>query len=552
MTCGECSALLAHDQRYCTQCGARRGELPPFVSDVLGDLGRGTVSAAPVAVAAAVAAEPARTGRLAGLQMPSPRAAAVAVMSLLAFGVVLGSAVSPAAPTAAAPVILAESPPPAAAPVNTATVSTSGGGGGSAPASSAPAPVASPAPAAPPQQNSTGGDNSAPPAGPTLPPIQHVFLIVLSQQSEADAFGEQSTAPYLAKTLVKKGELVENYYGVTSGELANEVGMLSGQGPTPDTAVDCPQFADIAPGTIGDDGQVAGNGCLYPAQTQTLADQLTTAGKSWKAYAEDVGNGPVGEAKTCRHPALGSADSEQSPRPGDAYLTWRNPFVYFHSLIDAQSCASYDVGLDQLKNDLRSPQTAPALAYIVPNRCHDGSDDPCAPGQPSGMAAADGFLKTVVPEIMKSPAYTNGGMIAITFAQAPQTGLNADPSGCCDNPAQYPNLAGVAPVGSTGPTGATGATGSTGPTGATGPTGTTGPSDVTGGSVVPTGGGGKVGLLLLSPYVKAGTDNTIDFFNHFSLLKSIEALFSLDNLGYAQDPALPTFDQTVYNAKTSG
>jgi hypothetical protein len=57
-----------------------------------------------------------------------------------------------------------------------------------------------------------------------------------------------------------------------------------------------------------------------------------------------------------------------------------------------------------------------------------------------------------------------------------------------------------------------------------------------------------VGLLLLSPYVKAGTENTTDYFNHFSLLKSFEDLFSLDHLGYATDPALPAFDRVVYNA----
>ena len=45
---------------------------------------------------------------------------------------------------------------------------------------------------------------------------------------------------------------------------------------------------------------------------------------------------------------------------------------------------------------------------------------------------------------------------------------------------------------------------------------------VTNGSVTPTGGGGRVGLLLLSSFVKAGTENT-DYYNHFSLLRSWDA-----------------------------
>jgi hypothetical protein len=47
--------------------------------------------------------------------------------------------------------------------------------------------------------------------------------------------------------------------------------------------------------------------------------------------------------------------------------------------------------------------------------------------------------------------------------------------------------------------------------------------------------------------VKPGTTNTIDDYNHFSLLGSIEDLFSLQHLGYAGAPGLLVFDKTVYN-----
>jgi hypothetical protein len=70
--------------------------------------------------------------------------------------------------------------------------------------------------------------------------------------------------------------------------------------------------------------------------------------------------------------------------------------------------------------------------------------------------------------------------------------------------------------------------------------------------VSPTGGGGQVGLLLISPYVKPGSTDTLDYFNHFSLLASIEDLFGLTHLGYGKDPALPLFYGSVYNAYKSG
>jgi phosphatidylinositol-3-phosphatase len=40
--------------------------------------------------------------------------------------------------------------------------------------------------------------------------------------------------------------------------------------------------------------------------------------------------------------------------------------------------------------------------------------------------------------------------------------------------------------------------------------------------------------------------DVIDYFNHFSLLASIEQLFGLQRLGYASDPQLPVFGAPVY------
>jgi hypothetical protein len=462
--------------------------------------------------------------------MPSPRVAAIATMALLAFGVLVGSAVSPAVNSGASPTVLIASAP--------APAQTQAGAASTAAAPPVATPAATPAPT-PPQQvitvvkspPSSGATGPTGPSTPALPAVRHVFLIMLSDQGYTAAFGPNSPAPYLAQTLTKQGELLANYYGVASGELANGVALVSGQGPNPQTAANCPQYADVSPGTVGTDGQVAGSGCLYPKQATTLPDELAANGQTWKAYVEDIGNGPAGEPKTCRHPAPGAADPNQSPRPGDAYVTWRNPFVHFHSVIDTPACATSDVGLDQLAPDLKQASTTPALVYVVPNRCHDGSDQPCAPGQPAGLPAADAFLKTVVPEIQQSAAYKDGGMIAITFDQAPQTGPNADSSSCCQQPT-YPNM----PAGTTGPSGPTGSSGASGPTGASGATGAT------------TGGGGHVGLLLISSFVKAGSVNMTDDYNHFSLLRSIEDLFSLPHTGFAGAAGVPAFDRTVYNA----
>jgi phosphatidylinositol-3-phosphatase len=549
--CAECGTPLLHDQRYCLACGARHGPLPAAVATLIA---AGLRAGEPWAFE-----EPSLDAEEGDHDvlwwMPAPRAAAVAVMALLAFGAVVASVVSPPADSAAsAPVIVALSKPPtAAAPASDAGGSDVSTGDASS-ADAAPTTDTAPAPQAP---ADSGTPVPALPDGPALPDVRHVFLIVLTGHGEDEAFGEHSPAPYLAKDLAPQGELLANYYGVAQSELANGIALISGQGPTAQTAANCPQYGEIAPGTVGSDGQVAGDGCVYPAKALTLADQLTAAGRIWRAYVEDVDKGPAGAATSCRHPALGTADADLAPRPGDAYVTWRNPFVYFHSLLDGPTCASDDVGFGQLAQDLRSTTSTPSFSYVVPNRCHDGAETPCAPGQPAGLAAADAWLHTVVPEILRSAAYKDGGLIAITFDEAPQSGPHADSGSCCDEP-QYPNLATTttsAPV----PTGTTPTTPATTPTTpattttTTTPTTTTTttPTTTTDSTAVPGSppGGGRVGLLLLSQFVKPGTVNTTESYDHFSLLRSIEDLFSLDHLGYAADPALPAFDTVVYNAK---
>jgi hypothetical protein len=59
-------------------------------------------------------------------------------------------------------------------------------------------------------------------------------------------------------------------------------------------------------------------------------------------------------------------------------------------------------------------------------------------------------------------------------------------------------------------------------------------------------GGGQVGLLMISPYVPAHKLNTIETYNHFSLLKSIEDLFGLPHLGYAANKQVPTLTPALF------
>src|SRR6185312_2754706 len=67
----------------------------------------------------------------------------------------------------------------------------------------------------------------------TLPPIRHVFLIVLENKSFEGAFGPGSPAPYLAKSLPARGALLTQYYATGHWSLDNYIALVSGQAPNP-------------------------------------------------------------------------------------------------------------------------------------------------------------------------------------------------------------------------------------------------------------------------------------------------------------------------------
>jgi hypothetical protein len=385
---------------------------------------------------------------------------------------------------------------------------------------------------------------------PTAPHIKHVFIIVLENKSYSDTFGTSTQDPYLQQTLVPQGGLLTQYYGTGHVSLDNYISMISGQAPTPDTTDDCipgltasignyNNVAQTGTTTDGFNQVIATGGCIYPKTVKTVADQLTAKGYSWRGYMEDMGNDPMRESATCGHPALGTgtdntntAEAPSAAVPlGDAYATRHNPFMYFHSIIDHPLCATHVVNLNRLAADLASVRTTPNLVFITPNLCDDGHDGKgtgaagtlCANGQPGGLTSADAFLKTIVPQIMASPAYQRDGLLVITFDESNYTQSVTVNGGqetvdivfsgttCC-NQQPGPNLGGVRP-------------------------GTTNlvttPSLVE--NIVDNGfGGDRIGALLLSKYIRPGSQSPQPY-NHYSLLRTIEDSFKLGHLGYAAD-----------------
>jgi len=379
--------------------------------------------------------------------------------------------------------------------------------------------------------------------------VKHVFVIVLENKNFSDTFGTSTQDPYLQKTLVPMGALLTQYYGTGHVSLDNYISMISGQSPTPDTDDDClpgltgtvGNYNDVVTTGTTSDGQViASGGCIYPASVKTLPDQLSAAGLTWRGYMGDMGNDPARESATCGHPTIGagtdntnSAEAPSSAVPlGDAYATRHDPFMYFHSIIDAPSCATNVVNLNQLTADLAAVSTTANYTFITPNLCDDGHDGSgtgakgttCANGGPGGLTSADAFLKTWVPQILASPAYQQDGLLIVTFDESSyvqssstntttgQTTVDITfPGEPCCNQQPGPNLSGVRPGSFT----------------------LVSTPTLVENIVINGFGGDQVGAVLVSPFVKPGSTSSIAY-NHYALLKSLEDIFKLDgHLGYA-------------------
>src|SRR6266446_8765711 len=61
-----------------------------------------------------------------------------------------------------------------------------------------------------------------------MPPIRHVFIIVLENQGFDTTFNAHSRAPYLADTLRRAGAFLRQYHGTAHYSLGNYLAMIAG------------------------------------------------------------------------------------------------------------------------------------------------------------------------------------------------------------------------------------------------------------------------------------------------------------------------------------
>jgi phosphatidylinositol-3-phosphatase len=347
------------------------------------------------------------------------------------------------------------------------------------------------------------------------PPIKHVWVIELENEGFNQSFGDPSADPYLATTLPRMGALLTNYFAVGHDSLDNYIAQVTGQAPDPATQNDCGVWTKFEPVNVITPpfNQLTGNGCVYPASVPTIGNQLSARGLTWKAYLQDMGNSPgrdrttpTAQGPACGHPQVGTPDPTEGATAADQYATRHEGFMYFESVIGNPAyCDAHVLSFQPLLKDLSKASTTPDFSWLSPNLCMDGHDAPCADGDPGGLTEINGFLQIWVPQIMNSPAYQAGhGLIFITFDEGSTS------AACCgETSGVSPSHPNVAEPGMPGP------------------------------------GGGRVGAVLLSPFIKPGTVSRADY-NHYSMLRSFEDIFGLSHLGDAAMPQVKAFGPDVY------
>jgi phosphatidylinositol-3-phosphatase len=335
-----------------------------------------------------------------------------------------------------------------------------------------------------------------------VPPIRHVFIINIENKGYDETFGADTESPYLAGRLRRKGVLLNSYYATAHNSLPNYLAQISGQAPNAQTQTDCQTYSPfVRTGPGRAPGQVVGAGCVYPTGVRTLPRQLSHAGLTWRGYMQQM-------TKPCQHPVLGKPDTTQHATPHHNYAVRHNPFMYFRSITSHQHyCKRHVRPLPDLRRNLRHARTTPNLAYITPDLCRDGHDNPCANGQKGGLGQVDEFLKLWAPRILASPAFKRNGMLIITADESDSP--IADSSACCGETAGPNALIGTGP-------------------------GIAGP------------GGGKVGALIISHFTRRNTWSTTPY-NHYSLLASLAELYRVPKIGMAKVHDLPVFGLDVYN-----
>ncbi len=199
----------------------------------------------------------------------------------------------------------------------------------------------------------------------------HIAVILMENEEYGDIVGSPTT-PYINR-LAARYALASSMFAITHPSLPNYLALTGGS--TFGVTSDCTSCS---------------------VRATNLADQLSAAHISWKAYMEDL-------PRACF----------AGPSAGE-YAKKHDPFMYYSSVAGNPSRCAHVVSMTELAGDERA-HALPRFVWITPNLCHDMHD--CAPSQ------GDRFLARVVPPLLA--ALGQRGLLFLTWDEG------TSDEGCC-------------------------------------------------------------------------------------------------------------------------
>src|SRR2546426_7550533 len=194
--------------------------------------------------------------------------------------------------------------------------------------------------------------------------FNHIVMVVEENTDYTSVIGS-SSMPYL-NGLAQQYGLATQYYANTHPSIGNYFMMTVGTIITND---------DSYGSVVTDDNVIR---------------QLLAAGKTWKAYAEDL-------------PSVGYVTLDVD---NGAYASRHNPVVYLTDVHDDATQAQNVVPFTQFAADLAN-NALPNYSFIVPNLCNDAHD--CS------LITADTWLQTNIDPLVKSAQFQQDGLLIILF-----------------------------------------------------------------------------------------------------------------------------------------
>ncbi len=230
------------------------------------------------------------------------------------------------------------------------------------------------------QDSASTTDAARPDAGAHA--IRTVFVVLMENHNWSDIVGSAS-APYM-NSLLAVGAHTTQYFN------------------PPRIHPSEPNYLWLEAGSnfgILNDANPSTN---HQATTDHLVSQLEGVGVTWRTYQEGI------SGTTC--PLTGTG----------RYAPKHNPMIYFDDVTDTNSvtsahCIAHVRPYTELAADLSAGTTA-RYNFITPDLCHD-MHDTCAPTSNS-IRQGDDWLSTAIPAIMASTAYSDGGLILITWDES--------------------------------------------------------------------------------------------------------------------------------------